>query len=136
MERKKEPPTAPYSSPRATKLAETLKGLRDAPVADEEYRGPVLFSAHAATTIFSTLVGNNTLDHKPELGKNARTTGGFAASYKSRVLPDFISVVSDPTISSYKGESLLGHYEIDDEGVPAHRDSVIEKGSLADYLIG
>jgi TldD protein len=132
----KELPTAADFSARATKLAETLKGLRDAPVADEEYRGPVLFSAHAATTIFSTLVGDNILGHKPELGKNARTTGGFAASYKSRVLPDFISVVSDPTISSYKGESLLGHYEIDDEGVPAQRVSVIEKGILENYLIG
>lgn len=121
---------------RATKLADSLKALREAPVADEEYRGPVLFSADAATRIFSELVGDNILGYKPELGKNARTTGAFAASYKSRVLPDFLSVAADPTISSFQGQSLLGHYEIDDEGVPAQRVSLIEKGNLVNYLIG
>ncbi len=37
----------------ATKMLATLKELRDAPIADEEYRGPVLFSADAASTVFS-----------------------------------------------------------------------------------
>ena len=132
----KDLPSAADFLARAANLAESLKQLRAAPVADEEYRGPVLFSSDAASAIFSSLVGENILGRKPELGKNARTTGGFAASYKSRVLPDFISVVSDPTISSYKGESLLGHYEIDDEGVRAQRVSVIEKGMLVNYLLG
>jgi hypothetical protein len=120
----------------AAKLADTLKQLRDAPVVDEEYRGPVLFSADAAATVFGDLVGENVLGNKPQLGQNARTTGAFAASYKSRVLPDFLSVVDDPTISSYRGQSLLGHYEIDDEGVPAQRVTVIEKGNLVNYLVG
>jgi len=132
----KELPSAKEFVARAAKLAGTLKQLRDAPVADEEYRGPVLFSADASTTVFADLVGENTLGYKPELGKNARTTGAFAASYKSRVLPDFLSVVDDPTISSYRGQSLLGHYEIDDEGVPAQRVAVIEKGTLVNYVVG
>jgi predicted Zn-dependent protease len=131
----KELPSAADFLARAANLAASLKQLRAAPVADEEYRGPVLFSSDAASAIFASLVGENILGHKPELGKNARTTGGFAASYKSRVLPDFISVVSDPTISSYQGESLLGHYEIDDEGVRAQRVSLIEKGMLVNYLL-
>jgi hypothetical protein len=120
----------------ATKLASTLKDLRNAPVAEEEYRGPVLFSANAAASILSSFVGENVLGRKPELGKNARTTGGFAASYKTRVLPDFMSVVSDPTMAAYNGTPLLGHYEIDDEGVRAQRVSVIEKGMLVSYLLG
>ena len=121
---------------RSRKLAATLRELRDAPLVEEEYRGPVLFSADAATTIFSSLVGENILGHKPELGKNARTTGAFAASYKTRVLPDFVSVVSDPTIDSYAGKSLIGHYDFDDEGVRAQRVPVIEKGVLVNYLLG
>lgn len=51
-------------------------------------------------------------------------------------MPDFLSVVSDPTVSTYGGEPLLGHYEIDDEGVPAQRVTVIDKGNLVNYLIG
>lgn len=132
----KELPSANEFVDRAAKLAGALKDLRDAPVVDEEYRGPVLFSADASTTVFAELVGENILGRKPELGKNERTTGGFASSYKSRVLPDFISVVDDPTVSSYHGQSLLGHYEIDDEGVPAQSVTVVEKGNLVNYVIG
>jgi TldD protein len=132
----KELPSAEDFVGRARKLAASLKDLRDAPLVDEEYRGPVLFSADAATTVFADLVGENVLGRRPELGKNARTTGAFATSYKSRVLPEFISVAADPTLASYQGQSLLGHYEIDDEGVPAQRVSLIEKGTLVNYLIG
>jgi len=132
----KELPTAADFVARAAKLAGSLKELRDAPLVEEEYRGPVLFSADASATVFADLIGDNILGRKPELGKNSRTTGAFAASYKSRVLPDFLSVVSDPTIAGYAGGSLLGHYELDDEGVPAKRVSVIEKGMLVNYLIG
>jgi len=132
----KELPSAADFAARATKLAGSLKELRDAPVAEEEYRGPVLFSADAGSAIFSELVGDNVLGHKPELGKNSRTTGAFAASYKTRVLPEFLSVIDDPTIASYSGQSLLGHYAIDDEGVPAQRVSLIEKGTLVNYVIG
>jgi len=132
----KELPSAGEFVERGAKLAETLKDLRDAPVPDEEYHGPVLFSADAAATVFADLIGENVLGRRPELGKNERTTGAFATSYKSRVLPDFLSVVDDPTVSSYGGKSLLGHYEFDDEGVPAQRVAVIEKGTLVNYLIG
>ncbi|HEY1677063.1 MAG TPA: metallopeptidase TldD-related protein [Candidatus Sulfotelmatobacter sp.] len=132
----KDLPSAAEFSAAAAKLAGTLKDLRNAPVAEEEYRGPILFSADAAAAVFSSFVGENVLGRKPELGKNARTTGGFAASYKTRVLPDFMSVVSDPTMAAYNATPLLGHYEIDDEGVRAQRVSVIEKGTLVNYLLG
>jgi TldD protein len=132
----KELPSAAEFVGRAAKLAATLKELRDAPIVEEEYRGPVLFSADASATVFAELVGENVLGQKPELGKNARTTGAFASSYKTRVLPDFLSVVDDPTISSYAGQSLLGHYQFDDEGVPAQRVSLIEQGNLMNYDLG
>jgi TldD protein len=135
VETVKELPSADEFVAHAKQLAGSLKDLRDAPVVDEEYRGPVLFSADASVAAFGDLVGDNVLGHKPDLGKNVRTTGAFATSYKSRVLPDFLSVVADPTISSYKGQPLLGHYEIDDEGVPAERVSLIEKGTLVNYLM-
>jgi len=132
----KELPSAAEFVERAKRIAGTLKDLRDAPVVDEEYRGPVWLSADASATVVADLVGENVLGRRPELGKNARTTGGFATSYKSRVLPEFLSVVADPTISSYRGQSLVGHYAIDDEGVAAQRVSLIEKGTLVNYLLG
>ena len=77
----------------------SLKQLREAPLADEDYHGPVLLSADSASTIFATLIGENLMGNKPELGQNARVRGQFASSYKTRVLPDFLSLVDDPTLA-------------------------------------
>ncbi len=118
------------------RILETLKLLRDAPVVDEEYRGPVLFANDAAATVVAELVEPNILGRKPQLGENARTTGKWSSSYKSRVLPDFINVFDDPTISNISGQPLFGNYTLDDEGVKAQRVSLIEKGQLVSYLIG
>jgi TldD protein len=132
----KELPSADQFHAEASKLLATLKLLRDAPLAEEEYRGPVLFSADAASTLFADFVGEHVLGRKPELGKTGRTTGEFASSYKTRVLPDFISVVDDPTIASFPDPPLVGSYAIDDEGVKAQRVSLIENGKLVNYLVG
>jgi predicted Zn-dependent protease len=120
----------------AGKLLASLKELREAPVVEEEYRGPVLMSGDAAADIFADLIGQNVLGIRPPLGQPSRTRGAFASSYKSRVLPDFFQVVDDPTQSSLGGQSLLGSYAVDDEGVKAVRVPVVEKGVLVNYLLG
>ena len=117
-------------------ILDTLKALRDAPVIEEEYRGPVLFSNDAATSVVTELVEPNILGKKPQVGANARTTGRWSSSYKTRVLPEFINLFDDPTISSLGSQPLFGKYELDDEGVKAQRVSLIEKGQLVSYLIG
>ena len=132
----KDLPTGEEFLKTTARLLETLKLLRDAPVADEEYRGPVLFSNDAAATVVSELVEPNVLGRKPQLGENARTTGKWSSSYKARVLPDFINVFDDPTISTISGQPLFGDYTLDDEGVKAQRISLVEKGQLVSYLIG
>jgi len=119
-----------------SKLLGTLGQLRDAPLVDEEYRGPVLFSNDAAATVVTELVEPNLLGKKPNLGQNARTTGHWSSNYKSRVLPDFIDVFDDPTISTISGKHLFGSYSLDDEGVKAQRVSLVEKGQLVSYLLG
>ena len=132
----KDLPTKEEVLSRTRQLLTTLKQLREAPVSDEEYRGPVLFSADAASGVMSELVGPNVLGRRPTLGQNARTIGDWANNYKSRVLPDFLSVVDDPTVAAYEGHRLLGSYLVDDEGIKPNRVSVIEKGQLINYLLG
>ena len=117
------------------KMLETLKDLREAPLVEEDYRGPVLFSNDAATDVFTGLVGNNVLGIRPKPGESARTIGEFSSSYKSRVLPEFLSVVDDPTMKSFRGKSLIGNYEIDEEGVRAQVVPLIKDGMLVDYLL-
>jgi hypothetical protein len=119
-----------------TRILETLKQLREAPVVEEEYRGPVLFSNDAAASVVRDLVEPNVLGRKPKLGENGRTTGPWSSSFKMRVLPDFISVVDDPTISSLANEPLFGDYELDDEGVKAERVLLVDHGQLVSYLVG
>ncbi len=118
------------------RLLETLKQLRDAPVVEEEYRGPILFSNDAASSVVRELIEPNLLGRKPKLGENTRTAGQWSSSYKMRVLPDFISVVDDPTISSLASEALFGDYKLDDEGVKAERVPLVENGQLVSYLVG
>ena len=132
----KDLPTREQFLKTTARILETLKSLRGAPVVDEEYRGPVLFSNAAAATVVTELVQPNVLGRKPQLGENARTTGKWSSSYKSRVLPDFINVFDDPTISTISGQPLFGDYTLDDEGVKGQRVSLVEKGQLVSYLIG
>jgi TldD protein len=120
---------------RTRELLTSLKQLRDAPITEEEYRGPVLLSADAAAGVMSELVGPNLLGNRPQLGQNARTTGDWANNYKSRVLPDFLSVADDPTLTTFGGHTLMGSYDVDDEGVKASRVSLVEKGQLVSYLL-
>jgi hypothetical protein len=115
---------------------DTLKALRQAPIVEEEYRGPVLFSPDAADDVVSALVGNNVLGRKPQLGAPNRTTGTFATSYKSRVMPPFIDVLDDPTLKEFGGKSLTGSYEVDSEGVKAQTVDIVDKGVLTNYLLG
>src|SRR5260370_29303146 len=74
---------------------DTLVALRQAPIVEEEYRRPVLFSPDAADDVVASLIGGNVLDRKPQLGAPNRTPRTFATIYKSRILPPFIDVVDD-----------------------------------------
>jgi TldD protein len=117
-------------------MLDTVVALRQAPIVEEEYRGPVLFAPDAADDIVASLIGQNVLGQKPQLGKPNRTTGAFATSYKTRVLPNFLSVVDDPTMKDFHGKSLVGSYAVDNEGVKAQAVTAVENGTLANYLIG
>ncbi|HYL86508.1 MAG TPA: metallopeptidase TldD-related protein [Candidatus Angelobacter sp.] len=120
----------------ARKMLDTIAALRQAPIVEEEYRGPVLFAADAANDIVATLIGQNVLGHKPQLGRPNRTTGSFATSYKARVLPNFLSLVDDPTMKEFQGKSVVGNYTLDSEGVKAQPVNVIQNGILSNYLVG
>lgn len=129
-------PTAEKFMAQAGEMLDSLKKLREAPLVEEEYRGPVLLEADPASEILENMVGENLLGQKPSPEKPGRTTGSYGASYKSRVLPDFLSVVDDPTMRAFEGHTLVGSYDVDDEGVRAAAVSAIENGILKTYLLG
>jgi TldD protein len=115
----------------------SLEALRNAPlVSSSDYHGPVLFSGDAAADIFTALFTPNIQATRPEMGTTARTQGAYTSSYHSRVLPDFLNVIDNPLTTNLNGHSLLGAYEVDDEGVPAQPVNVVTNGTLENYLIG
>jgi TldD protein len=134
--RVEEMPTPEAFQSNALHLVEQMKKLREAPVVEEDYRGPVLFSNDAAADMFFDLIAPNVLGRRPAPGRPARTTGAFASSFKGRVLPDFISVVDDPTIETFGTQSLSGSYKVDDEGVQVAPVTVVDNGALVNFLIG
>ena len=119
-----------------TLMLDTLKALRNAPIVEESYRGPVIFSPDAADDIMAGLVGGNILGRKPQLGRPNRTTGAFATSYKIRVLPKFVSVLDDPTLKEFAGKKIAGNYDVDSEGTAAQVVTVVNDGMLENYLMG
>ena len=111
--------------------------LRHAPVIDaEDYHGPVLFSGDAAADVINRLFVPNIEADRPEMGTTARTQGAYQSSLHSLVLPNYISVVDDPTLRTFDGHSLLGAYSVDDEGTPVTPVTLVKDGELINYDIG
>jgi predicted Zn-dependent protease len=111
--------------------------LRNAPIVDaDDYHGAVLFSGDAATDTLTKLFLPNVEADRPDAGTTARTQGAYTSSLRQRVLPDFMNVKDNPLLAKLDGQDLMGHYDVDDEGVPAESLDVVLSGKLMSYLIG
>lgn len=111
--------------------------LRHAPVVEaEDYHGPVLFSGDAAADVIDRLFVPNVEADRPDMGTTARTQGAYQSSLHSPVLPSFLTVLDDPTLHTFEGQSLVGAYAVDDEGVPVAPVTIVDHGKLVDYLLG
>jgi predicted Zn-dependent protease len=71
-------------------------------------------------------------------GEEQRNPAG-AQTYRGRVgarivSPD-LTLIDDPRQAFFRGRRLLGHYAFDDEGVPARRVALIERGVLKGFLL-
>lgn len=119
----------------AIELLLSLEELRKAPLVDEEYHGPVLFSNDASTDMFNDLFAPHIAATPPPIGTEARTKGPFTSSFHARVLPEFLNVTDEPSLKTFKGRELLGAYDVDSEGVPAQVVKVVENGKLENYLV-
>jgi TldD protein len=115
----------------------SFNDLRNAPVVSaEDYHGPVLFSGDAAADVFNRLFVPNVEADRPEMGTAARTQGAYTSSLHASVLPELLSVTDDPTMKTFNGQSLVGAYAIDDEGVTGQVVNLVVNGKLQNYLIG
>ncbi len=116
---------------RVEKMASDLKALREAPLA-EPFDGPALLSGRAAGVFFHEVLGHRLEGHRQRGEQEGQT---FTKKVDQSVLPDFLTVVDDPTVRKINGMDLGGWYEYDDEGMPATRVEVIKNGILKSFLM-
>lgn len=118
----------------ARELCQRLDKIAAAPLVSN-YRGPVLFEAQAGAEFFHQL-----LDTKLSVSGSSRSLFRAASSMQEklgqRFLPKFISVIDDPAAKEFKGKTLFGNYEVDDDGVAGQKLTLIDKGILKTLCIG
>ncbi len=108
-----------------------LQSLLKAPAADP-FVGPAILSGRAAGVFFHEIFGHRVEGHRQKDENEGQT---FTKSVNMPVLPDFLSVVFDPTINDFQGTPLYGSYGYDDEGVKARPLTVVDKGILKTFLM-
>lgn len=113
------------------KSGELLENLLKAPPADP-FVGPAILSGRAAGVFFHEIFGHRVEGHRQKDENEGQT---FTKSVNMPVLPDFLSVVFDPTVKEYNGIPLNGWYDFDDEGVKAQRVTLVDKGILKTFLM-
>ena len=113
------------------KAGTTLTALLHAQPADP-FVGPAILSGRAAGVFFHEIFGHRVEGHRQKDESEGQT---FTKSVNMPVLPDFLSVVFDPTITDFQGTPLNGSYHYDDEGVQARRLPLVENGILKTFLM-
>jgi len=123
----------------AEQLARDITALADAPKIDT-YLGPVLLEGQAAGEFFSQLLAGGVANPR-EVWVEQRwsgrhyKTGALTKRLGLRVIAPIFDVVDDPTRADFRGRPLTGHYKIDEQGIPAQRVQLVERGILRDLLM-
>jgi predicted Zn-dependent protease len=112
-------------------LGQSLESLRKAPVT-EPFDGPAILSGRASAVFFHEVLGHR-LEGQRQRGDEEGQT--FTKDIGKEILPEFLSVVDDPTITKFQNTWLSGNYEFDDEGQKAQRVDLIDDGVLKTFLM-
>jgi len=115
----------------ADNVAKNLTALLHAPVVDP-YLGPAIFSGRAAGVFFHEIFGHRIEGHRQKDESEGQT---FTKSLGKSVLPEFLSVVFDPTLHKFQGTDLNGWFSYDDEGIAGQRFTAVDRGILKAFLM-
>lgn len=113
------------------KSIEELRILQNAPVA-EPFHGPVILSGRAAGVFFHEILGHRMEGSRQKNDEFGQT---FTGKIDQQVISPLISVYDDPTMATFKGIDLRGHYLYDDEAAKAQNVVLVENGILKNFLM-
>jgi len=128
-------------------VMENLMKLKEAPVIEDAYSGPVLFEGVAVFDIFRrAFFSNNKLNASPTIvqpvnnplgGGGGSGGNNFELMLNKKVIARSITIKSITGQELYNGQRLNGYYPIDSEGVIPDKELVlIENGVLRNMLNG
>lgn len=112
-------------------LGDSLEQLRKAPVT-EPFNGPAILSGRAAAVFFHEVLGHR-LEGQRQRGDDEGET--FTKDIGKPILPAFLSVTDDPTMTKFGDTWLSGTYRFDEEGQPAQRVPLVVDGALENFLM-
>ena len=124
-------PAQPELEAAMRELGKSLEALRKAQVT-EPFDGPAILSGRAAAVFFHEVLGHR-LEGQRQRGDEEGQT--FTKDIGKEVLPTFLSVADDPTVTTFGKTWLSGSYEYDDEGQKARRVDLIDDGVLKTFLM-
>jgi len=113
------------------KVIKQVLALREAPLV-EPYVGPAILFNRASGVFFHEIFGHRIEGHRQKDVEEGQT---FTKMIGKPVLPEFMSVSDDPTQARFGNEDLRGFYRYDDEGIPASRVDLVDKGILRTFLM-
>lgn len=113
-------------------VTKDLDALHEAPLADP-YVGPAILEGRAAGVFFHEVFGHRIEGHRQKDETSGKT---FAAQVGKQIMPSWLSIYDDPTMTTLNGQQLNGFYRFDDEGVRAQHTSLVEHGTLVGFLMG
>ncbi len=97
----------------------------------EPYSGPAILTAEVAGVFFHEVLGHRLEGERQRSEMEGKT---FSKKLGEKIAPGFIDIIDDPTLESFQGTKLAGHYLYDDEGVPAQKVALVKNGVLKNYL--
>ena len=112
-------------------LLATIENLKNAPLIDP-VSCPALLMPEPASILFHEAIGHR-LEGERQFSRRSGQT--FKGKVGKQIMPEFISMSDDPTMKKFKDQTLIGNYKYDQEGVPAQKVSLVEKGILKNYLL-
>jgi TldD protein len=125
------------------RMSRDLMALRISPPATD-YSGPVLFEGQASAALLAQMLGPSISGARPPLSllpvidqmmERLGARSEWSGRLNTRVLPAGVILRDDPTATEFKGQPLLGSYDVDEEGGKAERVNLVEDGMLKNLLM-
>jgi len=113
------------------KVIADVLALREAPLV-EPYTGPAILRNRASGVFFHEIFGHRIEGHRQKDVEEGQT---FAKKLGQQILPEFLSIVDDPSRRQFSGQDLNGFYEFDDECIPGQPARIVENGILKTFLM-